>query len=247
MIDCGWSFLMGFFDFLNGVAPYSENPASVARLNSRHYHLIEPFQEEINGARVFDIASHDGRWAYAFSGAGAARVTGVEARPELIERFDDFPDAELKQRVSLRHNDLFVELDSEASKGEIYDVVSVFGILYHIMDHFRLLKAVRALGPSLVIVDSEFMDRPGSVIQLSREKTDNDLNAAPQFESQEAAVVGYPSFKAMELMAEVLDFDLEWVDWGWYPDRLRKSVHDYYRTGGTGMRRGTCTLRPRKK
>ena len=234
---------MGFFDFLSAMEMYEGDNVAVARMNTRHKHLIQLFEEEISGSRVFDIASHDGRWAYAFAAAGAKKVVGVEARQHLIDMFAKYPDAGVRNKVELRCNDLFAEMDNEARKGETYDVVSVFGILYHIMDHFRLLKAAQALKPKLIIIDSEFMDRPGPMVQLMRENTGKNLNAAPQIEGQETAVVGYPSFKAMEVMADVLGYDLEWVDWTIHPTDARLGVSDYYRD--TGKRRGTCALWPR--
>ncbi len=236
---------MAFFDFLSGMELYADDAGSVTRMNTRHKHLIQLFEHEIKGAKVFDIASHDGRWAYAFAGAGAKQVVGVEARQHLIDMFRGYPDANLRAKVDLRCNDLFKELESEVAKGETYDVVSVFGILYHIMDHMRLLKLVRALKPKLVIVDSEFMVRPGAIIRMVREKTDKRLNAAPQVEGQEVAAVGYPSFKAMDMMADVLGYDVEWIDWDLHPSDDRIGVRDYYRD--TGKRRGTCALRPRKQ
>ncbi len=236
---------MQFFDFLSGQELYADDPASVKRMNTRHKHLIEVFKDEIDGSRVFDIASHDGRWAYAFAGAGARQVVGVEARQHLIDLFDNYPDAALRNKVDLRCNDLFQELEHQVALGETYDVVSVFGILYHIMDHMRLLKLVRALQPKLVIVDSEFMLRPGAIIRMVREKTDKRLNAAPQIEGQEVAAVGYPSFRAMNMMADVLGYDIEWVDWDLHPEDDRVGVRDYYRK--KGKRRGTCALWPRDR
>jgi len=236
---------MAFFDFLAELELYKDNPAAVARMNMRHRHLIDLFSEEIKGSRVFDIAAHDGRWSYAFAGAGAKQVVGVEARQHLIDSFADYPDAKLRDKVDLRCNDLFDEMDSEVKNGETYDVVAVFGIFYHIMDHFRLLKLATDLKPKLIILDSEFMDLPGPVIQMSREKTEKNLNAAPQIESQKVAVVGYPSFKAMELMADVLDHEIDWVDWNLLDENARLGVNDYYRK--TGMRRGTCALWPRSR
>jgi 2-polyprenyl-3-methyl-5-hydroxy-6-metoxy-1,4-benzoquinol methylase len=235
---------LGFFDFLSGMELYENDEGSVARMNTRHKHLIQLFGEEIKDAKVFDIASHDGRWAYAFAGAGAKQVVGVEARQHLIDLFKKYPDAKLRNKVELRCNDLFKELEAEVEKGETYDVVSVFGIFYHIMDHMRLLKLVRALKPKLIIVDSEFMVRPGAIIRMVREKTDKRLNAAPQIEGQEVAAVGYPSYKAMDMMADVLGYDIEWVDWDLHPAGDRVGVHDYYRD--TGKRRGTCALWPKK-
>ena len=234
---------MGFFDFLAELESYADNPASISRMNARHGFLIEPLRNDIKDARVFDIASHDGRWAYAFADAGAKHVVGVEARQTLIDRFDSFPDEHLRQKVELRCNDLFDELDSEARKGETYDVVSVFGIFYHIMDHFRLLKAVHALRPKVIVLDSEFVDISNPVIQLVRENTGKDLNAVAQIEGQEMAVVGYPSFRALEVMADAIGYQVEWYDWNALPKDQRTGVQDYYRS--TGIRRGTCVMWPR--
>lgn len=233
----------GFFGFLADVPGYDQRPGTIDRMNARRSMFVTPFAEEIWGARVYDIAAHDGRWAYAFAEAGAAQVVGVEARAEIIERFAAFPDPALKARVELRCNDLFAETEAEVAAGARYDVVGVLGILYHIMDHFRLLQLIRALGPRLVIVDSEFLLRPAPVIGLVKERTDNPLNAAPQVPGQKVAIKGVPSFAAMEAMAEALDFRLEWLDWEALPAAARKGVADYYRPAN--MRRATCILRPR--
>lgn len=233
---------MGFFDFIAGMEAYRSHNQPVARLNARHAMIVQPFLAEIAGARVLDLAAHDGRWSYALAAAGAAQVVGVEARQELIDIFPAFPDADLRARVELRCNDLYDEIDSEAREGVTYDVVAVFGILYHLMDHFRLFQALRRLRPKLVIVDSEFMRRPGPMIQLVKERTDNVLNAAPQIAGQKVAVKGIPSFRAMEVIAEVLEYKIEWIDWDSVPEHRRKGVMDYYRD--TDMRRGTCALRP---
>lgn len=234
---------MGFYDFLPEIARYSEDPGTVARMNERHKMLIKPLEAELAGKRVLDLAAHDGRWAYAFAAAGASEVVGIEGRQELIDRFAEFPRAHLRDKVTLKCDDIFDGMEKEIAAGQTYDVVGVLGILYHIMDHFRLFQLVRKLKPKLVIVDSEFALRPGQVIMLVRERTDNELNSIPQIEGQEKALIGIPSFAAMEAMADVLGYDCEWLDWDEVPANRRKWIGDYYRP--EVKRRGTCLLRPR--
>lgn len=233
---------MGFFDFIGTVPGYDARGPDRPRLNMRHDMLIGRHTAHIAGARVLDLAAHDGRWSYAFAAAGAARVIGIEARPELIARFPHFPEAGLKARVELRCADVHDGVEAAKNAGERYDVVAVFGIFYHIMDHFRLLRGIHALKPRLVIIDSEFIDAPGPVIRLIRERTDNRLNAVAQVPGQQVAVKGVPSFLAMEAMADVLGFSVDWPDWGDVPPCSRHGLGDYYRTGD--MRRATCVLRP---
>jgi len=235
---------MGFFDFIGDLPGYEDNANAALRLNRRREGIVLPYAADLAGADVLDLAAHDGRWSYALAAAGAARVVGVEARAEPIARYALFPDTPFKHRVELRCNDIFAEMEAEAARGIRYDVVAVYGIFYHIMDHFRLLRAIHALGPRLVIVDSEFLMRPGQVIELVRERTDNVLNAVAQVPGQEKALIGVPSAAAMTAMADVLGYDTIWTDWDSVPEGARKGLRDYFRADGR-MRRGTCALRPR--
>jgi hypothetical protein len=233
---------MGFFDFLGATEPYSEKPGPILRLNRRHAVFISPLASEIAGGRVLDLAAHDGRWAYAFAGAGAREVVGIEGRPELIARFDAFPDPALRARVTLRQGDIFDGMQAALDAGERYDVVGVLGILYHVMDHFRLFRMVREFQPKLIIVDGDFAMVNNAMIQLMRESTNNELNAIAQVEGQQRALIGIPSVRAMEMFADALGYDIEWLDWSHVPQAERGPLADYYRA--KGKCRATCLLRP---
>ncbi|SPH19565.1 tRNA (mo5U34)-methyltransferase [Ascidiaceihabitans donghaensis] len=235
---------MPFFDFIDTLPRYASIDRPQAnRLNLRRRFIIGPVKPYFKNARVLDLASHDGRWCYAFAAAGAREVVGFEGRQELIDSFPDFPDEELRNKVQLHCTDIFDGLDAAIAEGERFDVVGVLGIYYHIMDHQRLLKQIRAVKPKLVIIDSEFSTRDNPIIQLVQERTDQILNAIPEYDGHEIAVKGVPSFRAMELMADSAGFDLEWNDVSDIPRGRRGGVADYYRK--TNMRRATCFLRPK--
>jgi hypothetical protein len=235
--------MAGFFDFLTALPRYADDANAVDRLNKRHGMMIAPFAGEIAGARVLDLAAHDGRWSHAFAAAGAREVVGIEGRADLVDRYASFPDAGLRARVDLRTGDIFDAMEEMVRRGETFDVVGVLGIFYHIMDHFRLLRLVTLLRPRLVILDSEFSLRPGPTITLAREKTEKDLNSTPQVPGQEVAVVGIPSRAATALMADALGYGCDWLDWDALKGEARKGLWDYYRP--EKKRRGTCLLRPR--
>ena len=177
---------MGFFDFIADLPHYQDHSAPVPRMNKRFEALIEPNKDVVSGAKVLDLASHDGRWCYAFAGAGAASVVGIEGRQEMVDKFTDYPDAALRDKIELRVGDLYDGMEAAVAKGETYDVIGIFGILYDLMDHFRLFQLVRRLKPKLVIVDSEFMLRPAPIMMLVSERTSNVLNAIPQYDRQDA-------------------------------------------------------------
>ena len=164
---------MGFFDFLNETTRYGGRPTNIARLERRREFIVEPFVDEIKDARVLDLASHDGRWAYALAGAGAREVVGIEFRQELVDQFAGYPEGETRDRVSLIQGDIFEELPKLVAAGEKFDVVTIFGVFYHIMDHYALLKQVKQLGARLVVIDSEFLTRAAPLIRVWMEDTDS--------------------------------------------------------------------------
>lgn len=79
---------MGFYDQFPRFYETSHTSPVPHRLNARFAAIIETNINRLAGKRVLDIASHDGRWSFAALKAGAAHVTGIEARAELIANAD---------------------------------------------------------------------------------------------------------------------------------------------------------------
>ena len=77
---------MGFFDGYPAFYQSSRTGSHPNRLNARYQALIESNRDIIEGGRILDIASHDGRWSFAALHAGAEHVVGIEARSGLVER-----------------------------------------------------------------------------------------------------------------------------------------------------------------
>jgi hypothetical protein len=236
---------MSFFDFLKSTTRYAGSKMAVGRLDVRREFLVAPYQGQISGSRVLDLASHDGRWSYALAAAGAREVVGIEARPELIAQFDEYPPGEIRDRISFIEGDVFDELPAMVDRGEKFEVVAIYGLYYHIMDHYRLLKLVSQLKPKLVIIDSEFATYKQPMIKLMYEDTGKFLNTIAHAPGQERAPVGIPSHAAMEMMASSLGYSTEWANWCDVPPEKRKGLGEYYRDPKEiDRKRGTCALRP---
>ncbi|WP_299872896.1 DUF1698 domain-containing protein [uncultured Sulfitobacter sp.] len=237
---------MPVLEFLNGLQKYREDAKHLARQRQRHAFLIEPFLDDIKGAKVLDIAAHDGRWSYALAEAGAESVLGIEGRADLVELFDELPDSAAKERVTLAAEDLFDALDRLIAEKQTFDVVALFGIMYHVMDHFRIVRQCVQLSAKLIIIDSEFMKGVNPYIQMVKERTDVEINATPQIGGQEIAIKGVMSSAAMERIAEALSYEIEWLPWENLPKENRTVVRDYFRGPQKKMVRRTCALRPRR-
>src|SRR5579871_1349487 len=104
------------FEFLRQ-APEKYPDNMIERMVRRHRLVIEPYLREIEGADVLDLASHDGRWCYAFAEAGARTVTGVEGRPENVAQFARFPASEHTRKICLVCGDMLEFLESQVAAG----------------------------------------------------------------------------------------------------------------------------------
>ncbi|SOH94170.1 hypothetical protein SAMN06273572_103199 [Monaibacterium marinum] len=202
---------MAFFDFLNGIGNY--NNYTTGRLNQRHRFVVAPFVQDITGARVLDLAS----------------------------QFAQYPQTDAKDRVTLIHDDIYSDLEQRGTRGETFDIVSMLGILYHVMDHYGFLVRVARLNPRLIIIDSEFITSKSPSIRLIRERTDNVLNATADLPGQAVTIKGIPSTSGMEAMADVLGYRCEWMDWSTLPEQDRVGLRDYFRD--KPRCRGTCIWR----
>jgi len=232
---------MEFFDFLRRDPRYGRH--SLNRLNKRYQFLVQPYRADIDGSTVLDIGAYDGRWAYALSDAGAREVVAIEGREESMAHFESFPPGPAKDRVRFVIGDVQDVLPRMIADGTRFDVVALFGFLYHVMDHYRLLTQIARLGPRLVIIDSEFAMSPRPVIRLVREKTDNDHNSIARVPGQTKAPVGIPSRLALTWMAASLGYDVEWADWESLAPRERRGLSGYFTDPPEWKRRDTCALR----
>jgi hypothetical protein len=217
-----------FFDDHPRFLDTSETAADLDRLNLRHEAIIADNVDVLRGARVLDIASHDGRWALGALLAGALHVTGIEARPHLIEHAKanlaaEGASAESYEFVCVDVFDWLAQPDRQV------DVVLCAGFVYHTLRYSELFAGIRSTGARYVIVDSAVLpprlDRP--VIDIVAEPGDPESNAVTdRYSHRGRTLVGTPSVAALQLMLELHDFEIEKTfDWAGLLDRHPESKH----------------------
>lgn len=184
------------------------------RLNLRHEAIFSANRDLLAGARVLDIASHDGRWSLAALRSGAAHVVGVESRPDAVER----------AKENLAHYGA-EESSYEFVTGDVFevladqkfdvDVVLCLGFFYHTYRHTELLARIRDLAPRHLIMDTNVL--PGRVhplVALHFEQPDDPRNATlDPFAHDGRTMSGWPSVPALRRMLEMYGFDNEFYDW----------------------------------
>ena len=182
----------------------SETGPWLHRLNARYVALIDANRDLIRGARVLDLASHDGRFSFAALHAGAGHVVGIEHDPRLVQKAEEnlafygVPPA----GYEFVSGDMFERVRSV----EPCDVVFCFGILYHINDHMRLLTELAELDPRALIFDTNVSLAPGAVIELRSPLAGSPPPHGSQLE-------GWPTRTALEAMWSSFGWTFEFFDW----------------------------------
>jgi hypothetical protein len=229
---------MSFFDAHPLFTETSTTGASNDRLNLRHQAIIEWNRDILKGAKVLDLASHDGRWSFAALDAGAAHVLGIEARPHLVENAGKtFQHYGAKEGTyEFRTGDLFAALRSDPPQ---VDVVMLLGIMYHVFDHVELVKLVAQTGAKHVIVDTQVVPegrlhrKQPIVLALQSDIVTKDGAAAvPDIEGAATSIVAHPSRGAVNFLFDAFGYDTEEYDWKALiaaQDREYKDVWHYQR------------------
>lgn len=217
----------GFFDRHPRFEETSTVAADIARLNFRHHLIIEQNRTLLEGRRVLDIASHDGRFALAALDAGAQHVTGIEARDEPVEKAQE----------------TFAHYGAEASRyrfmiGDIYDMLPqlevgsidtamVLGFLYHTPRQYELFAHLARLQVRDLIIDSQVL--PGVAEPLVKLRWEGTRKEGMIWDAaaRDRVLSGIPSASALELYMQ---------EFGWQTRRVVPAVAiprtaNVYRTG----------------
>jgi ribosomal protein L11 methylase PrmA len=206
-------------------------------LNERHRAIIEANKDVLTGARVLDIASHDGRWSYAALKAGASHVIGIEARPHLIDAAND----NLKyfaERFDFRLGDAYAGLDAIPS-GTV-DVVMCLGFLYHVADHMLLLTKIARLKPRHIIIDTSVTADARAVIFLQQEDHELERDGAKTSDEHVTVIAGVPSIAALNMMLSSLGWKPNYYAWrdAGIPDWT--GIEDYHEGTRVTLRINCC-------
>jgi len=194
-----------FFHHYARFVETSETGPWLDRLNARYLALIHANRALIEGARVLDLASHDGRFSFAALQNGAANVIGIEHEPHLVAKANE--NMELYEVERGRYQFLLGDMFDLIPQLELAcDVVFCFGILYHINDHMRLLQTIAEHAPTTLIIDSNMSHIERAAIELRAPVAGNPPPVGAQLE-------GWPSRTGLDAMLSSFGWTFEYFDW----------------------------------
>jgi predicted RNA methylase len=184
------------------------------RMNERYEAMLASNRDILDGARVLDLASHDGRYSFGALKAGAAHVTGVEVRQSLIDRAQEafaFYDQD-PETYRFVCGDVFEVLARERFE---VDVVLCFGYLYHTYRHTELMYRLHNLAPRHLVIDTMVKRGTEPTLRVIREEDVEDVrSAARDAHSVGQVLVLRPSVPALKMLLGAYDFEIESMyDW----------------------------------
>jgi hypothetical protein len=216
-----------FFDDYEKFYSTSQTSPFPERLNGRYEAIIARNRQALAGAKVLDIASHDGRCSFAALKAGASYVKGIEPRAELIENahqtFAGYGVS--REQYSFVCGDVFNVMGDEP-----FDVVLCLGYFYHTVRHTELLDRIERTGAPLVVLDTEIVaDAAASYgvsddgqrqsmtavgVQLLREPVDNQQMGCEDRATRKGyTLAGRPTGSAIRFMAKHFGYEISEFDW----------------------------------
>ena len=184
------------------------------RMNERYEAMFVGNRDILEGARVLDLASHDGRYSFAALKSGAAHVTGLEVRQSLVDRaqeafayYDQDPDT-----YRFVCGDIFEVLARE--KFDV-DVVLCFGFLYHTYRHTELMYRLHNLASRHLIIDTMVTRASEPTLAMIREEdVEDDRSAARDAYSVDRVLVLRPSVRALAKLLRTYGFEIDSMyDW----------------------------------
>jgi SAM-dependent methyltransferase len=220
-----------FFDAYPRFVDTSETGPWLDRLNARYAALVHANRHLIDGARVLDLASHDGRFSFAALQNGAERVVGIEHDADLVAAAEENM---RHYRVDRERYEFVVgDMFEEIARSGVHDVVFCFGILYHITDHMRLLSEIARVEPRYLLLDTHTSQLDGAVIELR-----NAFGASPP--PPGSYLEGFPTKAALESMVSYFGWTHEYFDWAGSGLTTSQHMGDY-RVGKRVSVVVTCT------
>lgn len=208
-------------------------------LNGRVDTLLARHVEVIRDCRVLDLASHMGTLSYAALQLGAQQVHGVDTEDSMIHKAED-----LFRRMQVAPDSYRFEVKDafeflESCEPDSYDTILCFGLMYYVMEPFRLLKLMARASKRCLLLDTftaryaalqgkdaqhyyphlkdESFESPILLTSLTQsEKKDYSLPNSFSHKGKELSLTTFPSRALLEIWFQMLDLDFRLLDWSDY-------------------------------
>lgn len=185
----------------------------------RFGHIVKQQLPHIKDKRVLDLACHLGYISLFCLHNNAEFVTGTNVRDRELGIANEICSLAGYSNFNFVNSDIY-DLDELSTLCNNHDTIMLCGIIYHVNNHYQLLKTIANSSASCVIIDSLLDNSIESgtlpIISWQHELTNISVNA---FENNKSSsFVGIPNHKWFEKALVDLNFKIVYNDIFTYMD-----------------------------
>lgn len=181
-------------------------PQSLTRAHPTFMHLLERNHNLFSHKNIIDFACNFGYYSFFAAANQCANVLGVDVRRshiDIAKAIQETCDHGSGDRVEFQLGDIHDHSNNRQLCLD-RDVCFLFGILYHVHDHYDILHSVCSPKMTTVIIETGISELDHPVIEWQLEPTFEVLSG--WFGDFEQIVVGYPSVSYIDLVMTQLGF-----------------------------------------
>lgn len=122
--------------------------------------LQEKFGSDWSNLRCLDLSCHQGYFSWSLASKGFKEVVGIDVRQQNVD------DAKLIQEVFSLNNLSFIQsdiFDLDLEKLGMFDVVLMFGLLYHLENPVGGLRVLRKFAKTACLIETQIAPNVASI------------------------------------------------------------------------------------
>lgn len=172
--------------------------------------IVKKFFEDntyvVKNQKIIDFACNSGDWSFFATQNQASNVVGLDIRTDNIllansvKQDFDLTDSQ----VQFLHGDIH-DYTNNTNLCADRDTVFLLGIMYHVHDHYEILKSVSQPNIKHVVIETGIYLNERPTIWWKTESTFERV--AGWHQNQQEVLVGYPSIQYLNLIMSLLGFE----------------------------------------
>lgn len=166
----------------------------------------------IKNKKILDIACHCGFTGLVCLHNGAESVIATNVRKKFVDIANECMSlSEYGNNYNCVQADIH-DYSNNTKLAKDSETVLLYGIMYHVHDHFEIIKSIADGAPKHIIIDSDIdpklIDNPTPIISWTTEDADNPWNGVSDKFNPKHTLVGIPTESWFTLVLGLVGYKL---------------------------------------
>ena len=147
------------YDLPDGSSTSTYHDDDIHLIHNTRWRMLESYLDrnlgaDKSGLSALDLASHQGWFAVNMARAGFSPVLGVDARQSHVDDSTLISDIYEMDQLKFQQGDIH---DQDPEKLGQFDVVLMFGLLYHLENPVGALRVCRSLCKNVCVIETQIV------------------------------------------------------------------------------------------